>query len=413
MTEQPGPSSIEAAEATPRADGQSGGGIALDLGPAPDAAEIAQIEQLADPVLRNLQITLGYCRLSREMGRLLGPGNANWCTFATWASKRAGQSIRADKLRELRERICRRLEHDAAYHDALSRLDARLRNRRALAVLGKERIAAHVDSIVNTVSVLVAEGNLKVFAELAPAFSQMIASFDGDAQLDPDKLSRFVSRFRSGPTTEGGQDLLRAAFTHYGQALFEQDPKAKAELILLANDQVGLHEQTRLQPNIAGALDAPIRWLRERIAQDVKARLPVWKRLLVQVSGDELLEPLLTVVTRIWREEATRLLMHLPVPGEVLGLGWDVPPPPGQRMFPGVLQELQNQELIALLREYDRTWNTTAGSGAADWASLGDRMNYIADLFRARQQDPSLYDAPFTADQCRAIREGRVPEGKL
>ena len=227
-----------------------------------------------------------------------------------------------------------------------------------------------------------------------------------------------MSRFRRGSTSEGGQNLLRAAFTHYGEALFEQDPKTKAELILLANDQVGLHEQTRLQPNIAGALNAPVQLLGDWILQDVKARLPFWWKLrwklgLVDLTPGELLAPFVSVVNRIWREEATRYLMDLPVPGEVLDLGCDVPPLAGQPMFPGVLQDPQHPELVALLQQYDRTWNTTVGSGASDWARLEDRMNYIADLFRARQQQPSLYDAPFTAEQCQAIREGRVPDGPL
>jgi hypothetical protein len=82
-------------------------------------------------------------------------------------------------------------------------------------------------------------------------------------------------------------------------------------------------------------------------------------------------------------------------------------------MFPAMLQELRHPELTALLRQYDRTWNTTAGSGARDWASLEDRLHYIADLFRARQQEPRLFDAPFTAGQCQAIRNGQIPPGPL
>ena len=182
MTEEPSASRGEAAGALPGAVGQPGGGAAIDLGPAPDAAEIARIEQLVDPVLRNLQISLAYCRLSREMRRLLlGPGNANWCTFATWASKRAGRTIRGE---ELRARIRLRLERDDAFQGALSRLNTRLRKHHAVAVLGKDHLAARVLDLVNYVSMCIAEGNLKVFAELAPGFSQMIALFDGDMQLD-------------------------------------------------------------------------------------------------------------------------------------------------------------------------------------------------------------------------------------
>src|SRR5262245_42975732 len=42
-----------------------------------------------DPVLRNLLITQCYHDLSAGIAELLTGGNANWCTFATWASKTA------------------------------------------------------------------------------------------------------------------------------------------------------------------------------------------------------------------------------------------------------------------------------------------------------------------------------------
>ena len=72
-----------------------GAGAELDLGPAPDAVEIARIVARDDPVQRNLEITLGYYRLSHALRRRLGPEDANWCTFGVWASRRAGRTIRA------------------------------------------------------------------------------------------------------------------------------------------------------------------------------------------------------------------------------------------------------------------------------------------------------------------------------
>ena len=63
----------------------------------PTPADIDRIASLTDPVLRNLQITQCYHELSNAMAALTGP-LANWCTFATWASKQAGQSIRKEDL---------------------------------------------------------------------------------------------------------------------------------------------------------------------------------------------------------------------------------------------------------------------------------------------------------------------------
>jgi hypothetical protein len=385
-------------------------------GPGPDAAEVARIVRLTDPVARNLQITLAYHRLSRELSRRLGPHDADWCAFAAWASKRAGQTIRGEDLPELHRRLREHLERDVAYRLARRRAAARLRDSGALAALGASHVAGRLLDLVHTVSAFATEGNLMVFAELAPAFSDFVrltAEAQGEARLDQDRLEGFLTRFRPGGVGAGGQDLLRAAFTHYGEAVCEPDSRMRAELILLANLQVGLHEQTRLQPAIAGAVDAPMRWLRDRLVRDVAARLPLGKRLLVHVVGRWLLAPVFAVVPRIWRAEATRRMMDLPLPGEVLCLAQDVPARPGCPIFPAPLRDPRHPELIALLRRLDRTWGTTAGSGAEDWTDLGERMHYIADLFRARQQEPSLHAPPFSAGQCRAIYAGHPPSGAL
>lgn len=55
----------------------------------------------------------------------------------------------------------------------------------------------------------------------------------------------------------GGRDLDRQAFTHNEQQRTEREPKAHAELGVLASLEIGLHAQTRLQEEIAEALNAP------------------------------------------------------------------------------------------------------------------------------------------------------------
>jgi len=63
----------------------------------PASAEVDRIATLGDPVLRNLQITQCYHELASALAKRTGP-HANWCTFATWASKQAGQTIRMCRL---------------------------------------------------------------------------------------------------------------------------------------------------------------------------------------------------------------------------------------------------------------------------------------------------------------------------
>ena len=57
---------------------------------------------MTDPVLRNLYITQCYCELSNAFAKRTGM-MSNWCTFATWASKQAGQTIRSEDLKRTLE----------------------------------------------------------------------------------------------------------------------------------------------------------------------------------------------------------------------------------------------------------------------------------------------------------------------
>ena len=59
--------------------------------------EVERIGKIENPVLRNLLITQCYHDLSSAFSSS-SPRTANWCTFATWASRQAGQTIRKEDL---------------------------------------------------------------------------------------------------------------------------------------------------------------------------------------------------------------------------------------------------------------------------------------------------------------------------
>jgi hypothetical protein len=69
--------------------------------------------------------------------------------------------------------------------------------------------------------------------------------------------------------------------------------------------------------------------------------------------------------------------------------------------------------LRAVLARVDPTPDSTAGSGAADWASLPERMHFIADFFRCWHARAELHEPPYDAAQVAAMRDGRVPPGRL
>ncbi len=212
------------------------------------------------------------------------------------------------------------------------------------------------------------------------------------------------------------------------KAMFEQDPKKRSELILLANAQTGYQEQTRVDPMVKGGLEAPVAvmlvealpvsFMEDPIAE-LKAQLEEMKKHVEEVKQqvEEDIGRLLARAGRClqdeWRKLSTRWLMRLNLPEVTLDIGRDIPSLPSGEMFPAELEAIDSVELSALLYQIDRSPNTLVGTAAKDWADLGDRMHYIVDLFRSRQQASDMLRAPFTPAQIEVIRRGGVPQGSL
>ena len=403
-------------------------GPPLPPSPAPDQlsrAEVPTVEAvdaivaLADPVIRNLQITQAYCELSQATSQLVGSA-ANWCTYATWASKQAGVTIRREDLVRLFERL---LERSPEGTEVINRIATALAREGAGrdALIGGASIIRLLDPHVlfARTSDAVARGNLKVFAEIGREFARFLATFRDDVAFDAGKIARYGEVFRPGDPPDG-QGCLRRALTHLYQARFEPQPKAKAELLLLSNLEIGFHEQTRLQPEIAAALDAPALdpdELKARILETFLSRPGPYLRLRLFVNGlfgwtsplDRAAEALAAHVRRVAHRVITECLMTLALPPDlVLRLGRDVP-----LEFPELLRQLGHAELQVLLARLDPTPDNRKGSGTDDWSDLADRMHFIADLFRAYQEYTHLFNPAFTAAQVLAIKAGRRPEGPL
>ena len=70
------------------------------------------------------------------------------------------------------------------------------------------------------------------------------------------RCKRFLDGLRPGDPPDG-QGYLRQAFARYERARVEPIRRRAPSSRVLANLEIGLHEQTRLQPEIRAALDAP------------------------------------------------------------------------------------------------------------------------------------------------------------
>jgi hypothetical protein len=374
----------------------SGGGVPAP-GSYPTPTDVDRIAGMKDPVERNYAITQGYHDLSNALGDLLGRENANWSTFGVWASKQAGSTIRKEDAPEL---IVKALDNHEGVTKALDGVNKVLKGVGLPTIPNVGELLGKGDKLMDTMSSAIADGNREVFAEIGREFSVFVETFKGDTQYDQKKVDAYLAHFK--PEQKG----LRDAFSNYAKAMFEKDPNKKAELMLLGNNQIGLHEQTNLQKHVARALDAPtgiikdtlkdaIRTIAEKAGPFGTGKL-AFKALEKSGALDKVLNPLADAAGAAFRRGATEFMMKLGLPnGQNLSLGDDLPGPGGKKSFPSDLSTIENPELRQLLQRLDKTPDTLNGSAAKDWKNLDERMNFIIDLFRSYQKDPSLWNSPF------------------
>jgi hypothetical protein len=373
---------------------------------------VLRIAAISDTVIRNLEITYCYSRLAAAFAARGGEG-ANWCTYATWASRQAGRTIRGeDLLDELGRGLVggRWLLHPI-------RIVWRRLLRRGLfqreTRLGRLTAELHTPfDAFERASESVARGNLKVFEEIGLEFARYLEECTPDA-VDSASLERFLDRLRPGEPPDG-QRYLRQAFARYERRRLEPDPKVRAEVVFLSNLEIGLHEQTRLQLEIRDALDAAYatqedlgRRTLEALFPSAARLWPIFRRPAAAVVG-VVAAGLQRAASRLAREAITESLMVMSFPGRVLALGTHL-----ADAYPEVLREPTDAELVELLARFEPLPPAVDDCGARDWSDLRQRMHYIVHLFRAFHLREELSRPPFTPEQVAAFSRGLVPDGEL
>jgi hypothetical protein len=382
----------------------------LPVARLPTVQDVDAVASIDDPWIRNLRITHTYHLLSAAFSAATGPG-ANWCTFAVWASRQAGQTMRGEDLLQALQEALRtgpRLEGamDRQFRRGVRLVFGRPDSRRVqlLRVLGTDAF--------HRAGGAVTRGNLRVFHEIAREFARFLPLCAG-GRVSPEALEEFLDGLRPG-APPAGQSYLRAAFTHYARALETADLAGRAGLMLLANLEIGLHEQTRLQPEILEALEVPYTTatgLGRRMLLVLvpgSARWWGWASAPFAAALGGLGRLAVKPVRPLLRRAVTDALMTLRLPGGPLRLGRDFRGEP-----PEALRDPANPELRALLARFRPTPDDRDGAGADDWSELDERMRLIAKLFRCRHDDRRLFEAPFTAAQVRDFEAGAVPGGVL
>ncbi len=183
---------------------------------------------------------------------------------------------------------------------------------------------------------------------------------------------------------------------------------------MLANLEIGFHEQTRLQPEIREALDAAYTTKEDLGRRALEAFFPWTSRWWAFVR-----RPLAALAgvaagsaqrasSRLAREVITDSLMVLALPGRVLALG-----PHLADEYPEALRRPANAELVELLARFEPLPPAPDQCGARDWSDLHQRMHYIVHLFCAFHLRAELFRPPFTPEQAASIRRGQLPDGEL
>lgn len=381
-----------------------------------DDVEIRRIAAIDDAALRNVWITYTYGQLNRRIRGAAGfDRDHTWCGFATWASATAGRTIRREDLPRVLVDI---LDASKRHRDGLAEANDHRKVAQALGAPEVETgdvLAALADAL-DDASAHVGHGNLVVFAELAPLFVAFAELIERDGRhVDDSVVSAALEAAAGGPVA----DDLATAFAWYHRALTTDDPAERARAMLAANVVAVSHEQRRLQDDVAAAIVAGLQTVEEALANLAeelrrRSRGPARWRLTSRFG----LRHVRGVVEHAWDIAVTAMMMTLRVPGADLRLFDDVPPGPDGRRFPLDLDQLvgppvADPDAATVYGGWDRSHGTGRHDGARDWADLHQRMSYIVNLFRSRQQDDSLADAPFAPEQVAAMRAGTMPPPPL
>jgi hypothetical protein len=372
-----------------------------------DEAHVRDVLAIEDRVLRNYWVTQSYADLSTALATRLDPVAANWCTFATWASKTVGENLRGEGLPEwLRDRVTL----DDGMMGAIHATGGPHRGAR-LAGLVHDLTPDHVVEVIadrfGATAKALSDGNSLVYEEVAPAAASFLHETAPGSDTTPaERRARVLDVCADAPVFEG-VNRLAAGFSAWCDAIEAPDPRARNQMILTGSLQIGVHEQSRLQHAIESGVDLGVDDLIGSLARRMLSGAG-WLRPVVW--GIEVtVRPVAECIGHVWDDVMTDLVGAADTPDGRLKLGVDIPALPGEPFVPVDLAAPVRPELGHLLDRFDRSDGTGRGSRAADWVVLDDRMNWILNLFRSRQHDPRLHDAPFPDAIVREIQAGTIP----
>ena len=369
----------------------------------------------------------GYFAISNALGLLLHgdhciPENATFPTFAVWTTE------------TLRSEVDRGGQTRQPY--AFFRPTRRIYKRTARVVLRDDEIIARN----------IARGEAAIYEELGPAIRYLIEAIVKavpplveDRDLSPDEWEQVWEGY-SHRLAEASEHLseqlwypdqyepvgpaevttLQRAVQPYFEVLskgltrWDLDAagrKERAELILLGNVRFEAYAQRRLQPVLERNLAYVPNAIRSMIASRLMGRNTMPSHLLR--SAYRRSETAMDVFDEAFKIAATRHVYLALIGDEELRLGRDLPvPPPANPVlrrrqptfdqerygsgdfFSHDLQTLKISAVWAAWQQYDRSSGDGSRTAVDSWLRYEERLNYLANLLRSRQQLTALYSMP-------------------
>lgn len=367
---------------------------------------IDAVVAIEDRVLRNYWVTQTYADLSSALGALLAPDTCNWQTFAVWASRTVGAGMRGEALpRWLHDRVLLpdglmgAVAATTTHHgwSAVSHV---------VGDLTPEHLLDVTRELLGQMALNLSNGNTEVFAEIAPPGADFVAAF-GAPGVASAAARATVLEACEGAVLFEGVNHLREGYARWCDAMDEDDPVRRSQLVLAGSVHLGVHEQSHLQPVLAASMDMGVNQSLARLKARLRRDAPSLDA--TEATLDEVLAPAARGVGDLWDDVMTATLGTLTSPEGTLRLDHDVPVRAGEPFTPSDLREVVVDDLAALLRRFSHADAEGRDSRAVDWVNFDDRMNFIANLFLSRHHDPALFAAPFDEATLAALEADRVP----
>ena len=434
-----------------------------------DARKVIHVALDPDDVLRNMEVALLYSLTSASLHEQLVPTggpeagscNANWFTIAQWAVLTVGRNLRGGDaphrasalpqavrrrltpaVLNLRSADDRRVAAALSYGQVMvfaSVYDALLQQKK-LAGLPDPVAPPEVEPLIEANSLAaaatasdptdpqaasaaaVATERLQAAIvgrterKTAVRFARQLGATVDDAWIDQSDFYEQV--LKALACHAGHQDELHDAFGLYerarsvAQGAKDDDGRSVADLIFEANLRIAAIEQVILDDAVSLVIDhVPRHFTREaegRLVTFAERSLRVPRRI-AQINSSRRIAGAAAVATDLWARVMTDQVMVVAFPAETIRLGRDIPRRDWRRPFYAPdLAEL-SPSAQRYFDMFDRSLGDGRGAGAGDWRRFDDRMNFVSNLLRSRQQDPTLLWQPFTDEDVVRVWSGHYP----